>query len=131
MGRHRSATDRFSVYVAGLTNAYRWDDRLGAYTKGAPLGTGRQLWRRTLKLNFWRPGNERDVDKSQIRFGVPGEPEYVWTYCDASFREMPQPTPAAPPEEEPVAVPEPAAPPAAAPTAPAGKPAKAAKGKGR
>jgi hypothetical protein len=117
-------TEQFSIYVAGLTNAYRWDDRLGAYKEGDAPGTGRQLWRRTLKLNFWRPGNERDVDESQIRFGVPGEPEYEWTYCDARCREMPRPAVPAPPAEETAVAPEPVAP----PPAPAGK---AAKGKGK
>jgi hypothetical protein len=89
-------TDRFSVCVQGLTNAYTWTDPPGAYKPGDPPGSGRQLWRRTLKLNFWRPGNARDVEESQIRFGLPGEPQYVWTYCDAAFREMPS-TPATTP----------------------------------
>jgi hypothetical protein len=82
-------TDRFSIYVQGLTNAYRWTDAPGAYKPGDPPGTGRHLWLRTLRLNFWRPGNARDVEESQIRFGVPGEPPDQWTYCDADFREMP------------------------------------------
>ena len=90
-------TEQFSVYVAGLTNAYTWDDQPGVLQKGDPLGKGRQLWRRTLKLNFWRPGNQRDLDESQIRFGVPRQPEYVWTYCDANLRERPQAAPAAAP----------------------------------
>lgn len=82
-------TDRFSVYVQGLTNAYTWTDPQGAYKPGDPPGNGRQLWRRTLKLSFWRPGNARDVEEAQIRFGAPGEPQHVWIYCDAAFREMP------------------------------------------
>ncbi len=51
-------TEQFSIDVAGLTNAYRWDDGLGAIKKGDPVGMGRHLWRRTLELNFWRPGND-------------------------------------------------------------------------
>jgi hypothetical protein len=85
-------TDRFSIYVAGLTNAYQWTDQPGAYKKGDPPGTGQDLWRRTLKLNFWRPGDAQFVDESQIRFGIPGEPSHVWMYCDAEFREKPQPS---------------------------------------
>ena len=69
----------------------------GAYKKGDPLGTGRHLWRRTLKLNFWRPGDEQTWTESQIRFGIPGEPAHVWTYCDAEFPRTTAAAPAAAP----------------------------------
>jgi hypothetical protein len=62
--------DFFSVYVAGLTNAYRWEDPAGAYKAGDPPGTGRQFTRKTLQLNFWRPGDEHLQDEKEIRFGV-------------------------------------------------------------
>ncbi len=62
--------DFFSVYVGGLTNAYRWDDPAGAYKAGDPPGTGRQFTRKTLQLNFWRPGDEHLLDEREIRFGV-------------------------------------------------------------
>jgi hypothetical protein len=62
--------DFFSVYVGGLTNAYRWDDPAGAYEAGNPPGTGRQFTRKTLQLNFWRPGDEHLLDEREIRFGV-------------------------------------------------------------
>ncbi len=74
------ATDRFSIYVAGLTNAYRWTDEPGKYKPNDPLGTGRRLLRKTLKLNFWRPGDEFHPKESEIRFGVPGELDYEWVY---------------------------------------------------
>ncbi len=73
-------TDRFSVYVGGLTNAYRWADESGKFKPGSPLGTGRRLQRKTLKLNFWRPGDEFDPKEREIRFGVPGELDYEWVY---------------------------------------------------
>jgi len=73
-------TDRFSVYVAGLTNAYRWSDEPGKYKPGSPLGTGRRLQKKTLKLNFWRPGDEFDPKEREIRFGVPGGVDYEWVY---------------------------------------------------
>jgi len=60
--------DFFSVYVGGLTNAYRWEDPAGA--AGDPPGTGRQFTRKTLQLNFWRPGDEHLQDEKEIRFGV-------------------------------------------------------------
>ena len=62
--------DFFSVYVGGLTNAYRWDDPAGAYKPGDPPGTGRTFTRKTLQLNFWRPGDEHLQDEKEIRFGV-------------------------------------------------------------
>jgi hypothetical protein len=73
-------TDRFSVFVGGLTNAYRWSDEAGKFKPGSPLGTGRRLQRKTLKLNFWRPGDEFDPKEREIRFGVPGEVDYEWVY---------------------------------------------------
>ena len=63
--------DFFSVYVGGLTNAYRWEDPAGAYKPGDPPGKGRQFARKTLQLNFWRPGDEILQDEREIRFGVP------------------------------------------------------------
>ncbi len=72
--------DRFSVYAKGLTNAYRWRDSQGTYKKGDPVGTGRRLLRKTLKLNFWRPGDEYFEDEKEIRYGIPGEVDYEWVY---------------------------------------------------
>jgi len=72
--------DRFSVYVKGLTNAYRWTDAAGAFKKGNPIGTGRRLWRKTLKLNFWRPGDEYFEHEREFRYGIPGEVDYEWVY---------------------------------------------------
>jgi hypothetical protein len=73
-------TDFFSVYVAGLTNAYRRTDEPGAFQKGDPIGKGRKLYSRTLQLNFWRPGDRFDPRESEIRFGIPGEVDYAWVY---------------------------------------------------
>jgi len=73
-------TDRFNVFVNGLTNAYRWTDDAEKVKAGAPLGTGRHLLRKTLKLNFWRAGDEFDPKEREIRFGIPGELDYDWVY---------------------------------------------------
>ena len=92
-------TFEFSVYVIGLTNAYRWTDQEGAYKKGDPVGKGRKLYRKILKLNFWRPGDQYREHEEEIRFGVPqellpkdshgapklpdvlnGGPDYEWVY---------------------------------------------------
>ncbi|MGE3242418.1 MAG: hypothetical protein AB7I57_15190 [Pirellulales bacterium] len=62
--------DFFSVYVGGLTNAYQWEDPAGAFKAGDKPGTGREFARKTLQLNFWRPGDEHLQDEREVRFGV-------------------------------------------------------------
>ncbi len=71
---------RFSVYVTGLTNAYRWKDTPGEYKEGDEIGKGRRLLRKTLKLNFWRPGDEYFEHEEEIRYGIPGRVDYQWIY---------------------------------------------------
>jgi hypothetical protein len=61
--------DYFVVFVQGLTNAYKFDDPEGAYQAGSPPGTGRKLSRKTLQLNFWRPGDTAYPHEEEIRFG--------------------------------------------------------------
>jgi hypothetical protein len=82
--------DFFSVYVGGLTNAYRWRDPAGAFQPGDSPGKGRVISRKMLQLNFWRPGDSLDPNEREIRFGVaPGEGQlygagegvaYQWVY---------------------------------------------------
>ena len=72
--------DFFSVDVKGLTNAYRWVDQPGAFKAGDPPGTGRRLMDKTLKLNFWRPGDEFRQHEGEIRYGIPGEVDHHWIY---------------------------------------------------
>ncbi|RMF92885.1 MAG: hypothetical protein D6741_14440 [Planctomycetota bacterium] len=72
--------DRFSIYVSGLTNAYRWTDPPGAYKVGDPIGQGRQFTRKELKLNFWRPGDDLYEHEEEIRFGRPDQVDYEWIY---------------------------------------------------
>jgi len=71
---------RFSVFVKGLTHAYRWKDEPGAYKTGDQLGKGRRLASKTLRLNFWRPGDEFNLREEEIRYGIPGEVDYEWVY---------------------------------------------------
>jgi len=68
----------FSVYVNGLTNAYKWEK--GVYKKGDTLGSGRELTRKVLKLNFSRPGDEFDMNERQFRIGIQGELDSEWVY---------------------------------------------------
>jgi hypothetical protein len=78
-------TKWFSIYVEGLTNAYRWKDQPGTFTqadfgKAAAIGKGRRLGRKTLCLNFWRPSDEYFESEREIRYGVPGRVDYEWVY---------------------------------------------------
>lgn len=73
-------TDRFSIIVHGLTNAFRWTDPEGGYQAGTPLGTGRKYEFQVLTLNFWRPSDTRYEHEDEIRFGIPGEVDYSWSY---------------------------------------------------
>jgi hypothetical protein len=92
---------RFSIYVKGLTNAYRWRDDPASYKRGDVPGTGRRLYQKTLKLNFWRPADAYFEHEEEIRYGVPGERDrdYEWAYL-ASEREK-RPEPAAGPPASP------------------------------
>ena len=62
--------DYFSLYVQGLTNAYRYEDPAGAFKAGDKPGTGRQLTHKTLRLNFWRPGDAVEETEEEIRYGM-------------------------------------------------------------
>jgi len=63
--------DFFSIYVGGLSNAYRWEDTPGAYQPGDFPGKGRRFSRKFLQLNFWVPGDEFHQSEREIRYGVP------------------------------------------------------------
>ncbi len=82
--------DFLSIYVSGLTNAYRWDDaREGnryVYRPGDPLGTGRTIVRKTLQLNFWRPSDHLYEHDREIRFG-----HYARPFDFSRFRYRPGP----------------------------------------
>lgn len=58
-------TDFFSVYVQGLSNAYRWEEDPREKDAAA------QLTFKTLQLNFWRPGDTVREQDDRIRYGMP------------------------------------------------------------
>ena len=63
-------TDRFTVYVQGLSNAYKME----------PVDDKWKYYRKTLQLNFWRPGDEFLENSKEIRYGAPDKLEYEWVY---------------------------------------------------
>jgi hypothetical protein len=65
-------TDRLSIYVQGLSNAYE--------IKVAEDGSWERYLRKTLQLNFWRPSDEFYAHEREIRFGIPGDVDYRWVY---------------------------------------------------
>jgi len=67
--------DYFVVYVQGLTNAYKFDDPAGAFKAGDAPGTGRKLLKKSLQLNFWRPGDTVDPHEEEIHFGCRLDPD--------------------------------------------------------
>jgi hypothetical protein len=71
---------RFSVYAFGLTNAYQWRDKPDEVKPGEPFGKGRKLYRKLLKLNFWRPSDPFFEHEEEIRYGIPGGVDYEWVY---------------------------------------------------
>jgi len=79
--------DMFSIYIKGLTNALRWEDIPEKYQKGDP-SSGRRIWVKTLKLNFWRPTDEVHEAENFCRTGIPpllerglpAQPDYEWVY---------------------------------------------------
>lgn len=59
--------DFFSVYVQGLTNAYRF--------QADPTGMRRgSLQYKTLQLNFYRPGDSVLEHEDEFRYGIPDNP---------------------------------------------------------
>ncbi|MDR0336105.1 MAG: hypothetical protein LBI18_03345 [Planctomycetaceae bacterium] len=68
---------RFSIYVSGLTNAYQWEDK--GTNSGKP-GEGRIMKRKILKINWWRIGDQYNLNNSQIQYGYPGEIDFEWLF---------------------------------------------------
>jgi len=69
----------FSVYVQGLTNAYK----IETVTEKDEAGQETRRWqylRKTLVLNFWRPGDDQFPLDREFRFGQPNNVEYRWEF---------------------------------------------------
>ncbi|MBA2113319.1 hypothetical protein [Bremerella alba] len=73
-------TDFFSIYIDGLTNAFSFEDADENYDASSNPLSYRQYKQKTLKLNFWRPGDRLDENEREIRLGSPGEVDYEWIF---------------------------------------------------
>ncbi|MDO4574915.1 MAG: hypothetical protein Q4D98_06840 [Planctomycetia bacterium] len=67
--------DHFSIYVSGLTNARKWFPDENDPTKGVYKN-------KTLKLNYWHPGDESPVSQRSDAFkmGYSGVLDYEWIF---------------------------------------------------
>ena len=72
--------DFFSVFVHGLTNAYRWEDPAAGVKPGDKIGKGRKFKYKELQLNFWRPGDEFHANDQDFYYGIPGQVDFRWIY---------------------------------------------------
>jgi len=67
-----SRINEFSIFVSGLTNAYIWSNRVtedGEFVNSGGIGEGRIILRRVLRTDWWRVGDQRSLNESQIHFG--------------------------------------------------------------
>lgn len=64
--------DFFSIYVQGLTNAYKSADppAPNSYQKGKPPASARAYAAKTLQLNFWRAGDSIAEHEEEVHYGV-------------------------------------------------------------
>ena len=65
--------DFFSIHVRGLTNAIRWRQIPGSTIgRDDPPGARMEHALETLRLDFWRPGAERDEVEEEMSVGYAG-----------------------------------------------------------
>jgi hypothetical protein len=57
-----------------------WRDKPEDLKPGDPPEKGRKLYRKRLKLNFWRPSDPYYEHEEEIRYGIPGGVDYEWVY---------------------------------------------------
>ncbi len=58
--------DYVSVFISGLTNSYRIQGNVDSTT-----ALGQRTKKRTLQLNFWRPGDQVNQDQDKVVYGIP------------------------------------------------------------
>jgi hypothetical protein len=76
-------TNFFSIYIQGLTNAYRYNDTASSdLSINDPIASGREFEVNTLQLNFYRPGDTVDLVQDTVYYGLPNalpRPEIVYS----------------------------------------------------
>lgn len=68
---------KFSVYVSGLSNEYRWENEENPSGK---VGEDRSMERKVLKINWWRRGDQHTLTDAQIQYGQPGTVDFDWIF---------------------------------------------------
>jgi len=65
--------DFFAIFVRGLTNAIRWRPRADAtFSPESVPGAGMEYALESLRLDFWRPGDDRDEQAEEMSIGHVG-----------------------------------------------------------
>ncbi len=65
--------DFFSIYIRGLTNSIRWRlNENAAFAQNDPPGVGTDHALESLRLDFWRAGDEHDAAEKEVRIGHAG-----------------------------------------------------------
>jgi hypothetical protein len=65
--------DFFTITVRGLTNAIRWREREGAtFDRNLPPGSEMERALESLRLDFWRPGDDSDEVDEELNVGYAG-----------------------------------------------------------
>ena len=86
--------DFVSVFVQGLTNAYRWQPPAAGYDAGDQLSEQDRVQTKTLQLNFWRAGDEEQLNDREIEYGIPLYPnEPVRQQAILKLYQISKPTP--------------------------------------
>lgn len=67
--------DFISVFVEGLTNAYRWQPPPKGYQPPRTPAEQDVVQSKALQLNFWRSGDAIDLNDVEIRYGIPLYPD--------------------------------------------------------
>ena len=80
LGRHRSADRSFFGVRIRVDQRLPVEGRAGRVKPGESTLAGRKLYRKVLKLNFWRPADQYYEREEEIRYGVPGGVDYEWVY---------------------------------------------------
>jgi hypothetical protein len=65
--------DFFTITIRGLTNAIRWRERPGAqFRKDGTPGSEMEHALESLRLDFWRPGDDQDEVEEEMSVGYAG-----------------------------------------------------------